>query len=51
MDNLRNNSHHAIDFILAETTLIRVVGMTHKHLEFDLELRQHQDGRVDSESK
>lgn len=39
VDNLIDNTAHAIEFTLKEPTLIRVVAPVHKHIEFDLVLK------------
>ena len=48
--------HHQIKFELKEPTILRVVALLHKHIEFDLELNQiKSDGKsykmIDSSAK
>ena len=55
VDNLKNNSAHIIDFELKEPTLVRVLTTVHKHIEYDLVLREVKDGKtkkiIDSSAK
>ena len=40
VDNLKDNSAHIIEFTLYEPSLLRVVTTVHKHIEFDLVLKE-----------
>jgi hypothetical protein len=47
VDNMFNSTSHEINFELQEPTLMRVVGLVHKHrIDFDIELHS-----VDTDSK
>lgn len=40
VDKLKQSSGHSIAFTLKEPTLVRIVSTVHKHIEFDLVLKQ-----------
>ena len=40
VDNLKDNSAHVIEFTLYEPSLLRVVTTVHKHIEYDLVLKE-----------